>query len=230
MIGQHDTSLAKMIKFPEVPGDFTLFVRCEAKVMLRGGIKEIGCYDDKDVDTLFFRAVTTAAGNATVLPATVDGERVNVLMLFSVVFRQQDGARVIAVIPNHGTNAKDLGTSYIAPQRYGARTNYNPRAELGLLWVDTRMDDEGGPRKTQYLETDFSTKETERFAEKYMEESTFIPGFHNGEPTEMRFVKPIFGYRNGFLWLDDNSNCRDSLLACDERSNATGLPRYVFDD
>lgn len=229
-IGEHDTSLAKLIRFPEVPGNYTLFVRCEAKVMLGGTIKEIGCYNDSKVDTLFFRAVSAAAGNASVLPARVDGENVNVLMLLSVVFRQQDGAQVIAVIPNHGTNAKELGMSYIAPQRYGQRNQYFPRSELGLLWVDARMDKGGKPKDIEYIETDFSNKETSRYAEKYMANNTFIPGFHNGEAVDMRFVKPIFGYRNGFMWDTDNSKCRDTAVACDERSNVTGLPRFVFDD
>lgn len=229
-IGEHDTSLAKTITFPDVPGDYTAFVRCEAKVMPGGTIGEIGCYADAKVDPAFFRAVHMGAKSATVLPAEMDGQRVNVLMLLSVVFRQQGEQRLIAVVPNHGTNAKTLGMSYIAPQKYGRANQYLPRSELGLLWVDTTMSAGGKAGNTNYIKTDFTNKETERYAKRYINDNTFIPGFLNGEATAMRFVKPIFGYRNGFMWDSDNSKCRDSAIACDERSNATGKPRYVFDD
>ncbi|MEM7101360.1 MAG: hypothetical protein AAF541_24125 [Pseudomonadota bacterium] len=229
-IGEHETSLAKTIGFPNVPGNYTTYVRCEAKVMPGGTIDEIGCYGDAEVDPAFFRAVHMGAKSATVTPATVAGNNVNVLMLLTVLFRQQDDQRIIAVIPNHGTNAKEMGMSYIAPQKYGRANQYAPRSEIGLLWVDTKMTAAGKATDTKYLETDFSTKETERYAKRYINDNTFIPGYLNGEATPMRFVKPIFGYRNGFMWDVDASKCRDSAIACDERSNATGKPRYVFDD
>ncbi len=46
----------------------------------------------------------------------------------------------------------------------------------------------------------------------------------------MRFVKPIFGYRNGFMWEKGDSFCRNSIISCDETSRRTGQPRYLFDD
>ncbi len=229
-IGEHDTSLAKRIRFPEVEGDFTLFMRCEAKVLPAGAIEELGCYDDEKVDDAFFHAVMLGANGATVTPAQVDGENVAVLMLLSIVFRQQGESRVTAVVPNHGTNAQELGMSYIAPQRYGRNYGYIPRGELGLLWVDTLMSEDGVAQKPQYLKTKFSNKETQRFAKHYITQNSFIPGFADGEPRAMRFVKPIFGYRNGFMWQSTHDRCGSSIVACDETSNATGKPRYVFDD
>lgn len=229
-IGEHETSLAKRIKFPEVDGDFTIFVRCEAKVLLAGKIEQIGCYNEPDIDPAFYRAVNVASTSASVTPATVDGENVNVLMLFSVIFRQQDGQRVIAVVPNHGTNAKELGMSYISPQRYGRSVSYRPRTELGLLWVDAEMSANGKAKNITYIKTEWTNKETQRYAKSYINEGMFIPGHLNGEATTMRFVKPIFGYRNGFMWEQDSSRCGDSLMSCTETSNATGKPRFVFDD
>jgi len=229
-IGNHENSLANRIQFPEFSGDFTVFVRCEAKVMPAGGIDEIGCYSEEKVDDAFYRAVHLAAANASVQPASVDGENVNVLMLFSVIFRQQGNERVLAVVPNHGSNAKDLGVSYIAPQKYGYSINYRPRTELGLLWIDARMDAQGRLSEVSYLDTQWSNAEARRYAKNYVKEARFIPGFVDGKPAAMRFVKPIFGYRNGFMWDTDDSFCRDSMIACDETSKRTGRPRYLFDD
>ena len=229
-IGDHATSLANTIQFPDVAGDFTKFVRCEAKILPAGSIDELGCYADANVDVQFFRAVHMGAQSATVLPATVDGENVAVLMLLSVVFRQQGDQRVIAVVPNHGTNAKTLGMSYVAPQKYGRANQYYPRSELGLIWVDTTMSAQGKAQSTSYLQTEFSNKETERFAKRYINDNTFIPGHLEGQPRRMRFIKPIFGYRNGFMWESEKSKCRDSAIYCDEISDTTGKPRYVFDD
>lgn len=229
-IGEHDASLAKRIKFPDIAGDFTLYLRCEAKVFPAGSIEEIGCYSDAGVDEAFFHAVTVASESATVVPATVDGEQVAILMLFSVVFRQEDAQRIIAVVPNHGTNAKSLGMSYIAPQRYKRSYEYTPRTELGLLWIDATLNEMGEPTDIKYLKTKFTNKETQRFAKHYITKNLFIPGFVDGEPRSMRFVKPIFGYKNGFMWQTNHDKCTSSLINCDETSRTTGKPRYVFDD
>ncbi len=229
-LGDHDTSLVKRIRFPDVSGNFTLYVRCEAKVAPGGNINEIGCYDEERKDAAFYRAVHLAANNATVIPARVDGEPTNVLMLFSVIFRQQGTQRTIAVLPNHGTNAKTFGLDYIAPQKYGYTIQYYPRAELGLLWLDGNMDAQGELSAVNYLKTEWDTAETRRYARKYVEQARFIPGHVNGQPQSMRFVKPIFGYKNGFMWDKGDTFCRDSIINCDEKSNRTGRTRYVFDD
>ena len=230
MIGNHEDSLANRIKFPNVEGNNTWFVRCEAKVLPAGSVEEVGCYSDDKVPEAFARAVSLGANNATMTPAIVDGENVSVLALFSVVFKQQDGQRVVAVVPNHGTNAKALGMNYIAPQRYGRGNRYHPRGEVGLLWIDAKMGADGKASDISYIRTKWSNKEGERYAKRYIKDNTFIPGHQNGEPTEMRFVKPIYGYRNGFLVDVGASKCGDSTLQCDEVSNATGKPRFVFDD
>jgi hypothetical protein len=229
-IGEHDKSLAKQIDFPNVPGDYTLFVRCEAKVLPAGNIEEIACYNNKDVDDAFFRAIQMAANNATVEPATVEGENVSLLMLFTVIFRQQEDNRVIAVVPNHGTNAQELGISYIAPQRYGRSIQYTPRTELGLLWIDAKMSSTGELTDVQYIKTQWSNKEAERYAKSYVRDCKFIPGHQNNQPVAMRFVKPIYGYRGGFTWDTEDTRCRDSLVSCDETSRTTGKPRFVFED
>ena len=229
-IGEHEASLAKRIKFPEVEGNYTVFLRCEAKVLPAGKVEQTGCYSEPDIDPAFYRAVNIASTTASVTPATVGGENVNVLMLFSVIFRQQEGQRVIAVVPNHGTNAKEFGMSYISPQRYGRSVSYNPRTELGLLWIDADMSADGKAKDITYLKTEWTNKESERYAKSYINEGMFIPGHLNGAATTMRFVKPIFGYRNGFMWENDISRCGDSTVSCDEASNSTGKPRFVFDD
>ena len=228
--GQHPESLAKMIKFPEVEGNFTTYVRCEAKIFPGGSIDEVGCYNDPKVDDVFFRAIHIGANGATVQPAKVGGEEVSVLTLFTVVFAQKDGQQMVATVPNHGTNVKALGMNYIAPQKYGRSNKYHPRTELGLLWLDATMSVSGEASNIKQIKTKRSNTETRRYAKRYLTDNTFIPGFYNGEPTEMRFVKPIFGYRNGFLWNADKTKCRDSRTTCDEQSNATGKPRFVFDD
>ena len=229
-IGEHDASLAKRIKFPQINGDVSLFLRCEAKVLPAGSIEEVGCYSNPEVDDAFFRAVYLGSTNATMLPASVDGQNVAVLALFSVAFRQQDGQRVVAIIPNHGTNVKSLGMNYIAPQRYGRNNQYLPRGELGLLWIDAEITAAGKARDISYVETEWTNKETKRYARHYVKNNTFIPGHVGGQPTTMRFVKPVFGYRNGFMVDAVKSKCGDSLVACNETSGATGRPRFVFDD
>ena len=229
-IGEHANSLANRIEFPSVDGDFTIFVRCEAKVFPAGNIDEIGCYSEGDLDPAFYRAVTIAGASASVLPASVNGETVSILMLFSVIFRQQGDTQTITVVPNHGTNAKTLGLSYIAPQRYGRGIRYTPRTELGLLWIDAVMSAQGKASKIKYLKTQWTSKETRRYAKSYINDNTFIAGHLNGTATKMRFVKPIFGYRNGFMWNRDTSRCKASTISCDEVSNITGKPRFAFDD
>ena len=167
---------------------------------------------------------------ATVTPAIAEGEAVSILMLFTVIFSQQNNSQVVHVLPHHGTNIKTLGMDYIAPQKYGRSNQYHPRTELGLLWIDTVMDVNGEPGKVSYIKTEHTNAETRRYAKRYIQDNTFIPGHMNGKPTAMRFVKPIYGYRNGFTWDNQADKCGSSALSCDEFSHATGKPRFVFDD
>ena len=227
-IGNQETSLANLIGFPDIPGDYTLYVRCEVRVGPAGGIFEIGCYSDPDVDSRFYRAFSLSAESATLLPASVDGENVSSLVMVTVVFRSRGGERVKAVIPNHGTNAKELGLNYIAPQRYG-NNRYEPRSEIGLVWADASIDVNGQVHALEFVETKWSNREAKRYGTEYMEGNRFMPGFVDGEPYAMRFVKPIFGFRNGFMWMDDDSKCRSSSINCEEYSRS-GRSRYVFDD
>ena len=230
-IGSHDESLAKRISFPkDITGDISLYVRCEAKVLPAGTIDEVGCYGDENIDRNFYRAVNLGSQGATMTPASINGESVPVLALFTVLFRQQGDERVVAVIPNHGTNASEFGLNYVAPQRWGRRNQFIPRTDLGLLWVDSMMSKEGEVSQIKYIDTEWTNKETRRYAKSYVENNLFIPGFVNNEPVAMRFVKPIFGYKNGFMIHKESSFCYDSLIACDETSGTTGRPRFVFDD
>ena len=231
LVGTHEQSLSNRIHFPDVAGDYTIFVRCEAKVQPAGNIEESGCYDDAKIDPKFFRAVRLGANSASFEPASVDGEPVAVLVLFSVIFRQQGSEQIIAVVPNHGTNAKDLGMQYTAPQKYGRKNIYLPRAELGLIWVDVKMSAEGQARDVSLLETKYTNRESKRYATSYINDNTFIPGFTKGEPTQMRFVKPIFSYRNGFMAASgDSTKCGKHSIDCEEKSRSSGKTRYVFDD
>jgi hypothetical protein len=230
-IGNHNESLAKMISFPDgVDGNVSVFLRCEAKVYPGGTIDEAGCYGDESTDPLFFRAVNLGSESASMMPATVDGEQVPVLALFTVMFKQQNGERLVAVIPNHGTNVKSLGLNYIAPQRFGRGNVYQPRTDLGLLWLDAIVSDQGKPSGVEYIDTEWTNRETERYAQSYIKDNRFIPGFLDGVPTSMRFVKPIFGYKNGFMVHPIDSKCQFTEISCDESSGATGKPRFAFDD
>lgn len=230
-IGNHNESLAKTISFPDdVDGDVSVFLRCEAKVYPGGTIDEAGCYGDESTDPSFFRAVNLGSESASMTPATVNGEQVPVLALFTVMFKQQNGERLVAVIPNHGTNAKTLGLNYTAPQRFGRGNVYQPRTDLGLLWLDSIVSDQGKPGDIEYIDTEWTNRETERYAQSYINDNRFIPGFVNGAPTAMRFVKPIFGYKNGFMVHPIDSKCQFTEISCDESSGATGKPRFAFDD
>ncbi len=120
-IGQHDKSLAKLIQFPDLPGEHKLFLRCEANVLPAGTIHEVGCYSDPNVDLEFYRAVSAAAADATMIPATVGGRAVPTNVLFAVMFRAEQDSKVVAVVPNHGSNAQAHGLQYTAPQRYGTK-------------------------------------------------------------------------------------------------------------
>ncbi len=227
-IGTHETSLSKLIQFPESSDDVRLFVRCEARVGPSGAIVETGCYSDPKVDEGYYRAVSQAAQGATMEPALVDGQAVTANVLYAVLFRSQDGQRTVAVVPNHGTNAKEFGFNYIAPQRYGAN-RHSPRSEVGLLWIDAQMDAQGKARDINLIKTKWSTREASRYAKMYLRDNRFIPGSVQGEPRSMRFVRPVFGYRNGFMWQPDSSRCLDSSVQCDEVSRSGGS-RFVFDD
>ncbi len=100
---------------------------------------------------------------------------------------------------------------------------------MGLLWIDTEIGANGEPGKLTLVKTKWTNREASRYAKLYMKDNEFIPGTVNGEPVSMRYVRPIFGYRNGFMWQEDNSRCLDSRVRCDEVSKRGGS-RFVFDD
>lgn len=229
MIGDHDFSLAQRVKMPKVKGDFTVFVRCEAEVGATGNIRTNGCYNDADVSGKFFKAVELASNRARFVPASVEGERVNVVALYTVVFRQKDGSQHVAVIPNHGTNAQQFGINYVAPQRYGRPPkirgldlrNYDGggddkdglRTRTGLQWVEAQIDELGRCTEAEVIRTSRSSRGGSRMAKRVVDEGPFIPGFVNGQPQAMRYIEPFYGESDGFLWFD-KTKCRADNMGC----------------
>lgn len=107
------------IKHPDKRMNDTILVRCKTHISPAGEFQQTKCDGREGSSQKYPKAVLKAAERAVANPAENAGEKEEVWMTFSVMFRsiaKYPGASVL-VFPSHLTNMTQYGPAYIAPQR-----------------------------------------------------------------------------------------------------------------
>ena len=119
-LGTHTGSLVDRLRMPDQTpdGDFEVVVLCQVHVFDVGDFGSAWCMPAADPERYepFRREALRALRGATFVPASVDGERVGVVMPCMIVFRCRGPDCSIDAYPNLGGSAPVSGLNYSAPQ------------------------------------------------------------------------------------------------------------------
>ncbi len=175
-------------------------VYCQADVSTDGLTRNLNCYERDGFEDLRDRVEEALIGRAFV-PATVDGEKVPVRMIFRVVYADIEGQPPVMMLPNLGHMQGDLGYHYVAPQERlddnnwyeGYRRNDWSQGQPffggdgNLTRVMAHVNAEGRVTSVRRIEAHGRNKRDAVEVEKTLKQSQFIPGFMGSSPEPMRY-------------------------------------------
>lgn len=131
------------------------------------------------------------------VPATRNGEPLDVFAMLAVTVDTTLGDPLILAVLNNGADAARYGLLYTGPQRYGSSHINLPSlpphtpARTAIVWMKLQIDEHGAITNCT-LTNDAGAPdwwlESVRTAAKQM---TFIPGHHDGKPVPMLYVQPM---------------------------------------
>lgn len=108
------------VRFPEIEGDISFRILCDADVARDGKILELICHTGDNFQARRFQAaVYKGVRPIRLVPASVNNEKKRVWMQFSVEFQRVGDQAEIAVFPNHGHDSQRYGRMYQAAGNSG---------------------------------------------------------------------------------------------------------------
>lgn len=181
-------------------GHKTLAVYCQTDVSTTGELDNTLCYQHPKIAELKQQTLA-ALESVNFEPATVEGNAVPVRMQFRVVYSLSGDQPQTMLLANLGTLQGQYGLDYYAPQerldqpgwyeQYADNdwANAKPFFDDGRLTrVMATVNADGNVTSVSTLEARGSGKRDAAFLEDTLEQTRFIPGFANKQPTEMHYV------------------------------------------
>jgi hypothetical protein len=190
-----ESSLARLIEFPDVENDGLNVVYCTMHVFATGKTRDNHCFSSNSVDGRFYNSIHAAVPKAKLVPAKVDGEAQSVLLNYRVAFLKQDDAKSIGVYLNWGNDIKKYGANYEAPQKYADTTVYPSNCRLYENWVTMTIGADGNLMSE--IEFRFQKRMYWKLCNSAIqhqhERAKYIPGHHEGKPVEST-LEEAWGY------------------------------------
>ncbi len=117
--GQAASAFIKKLKFPEHRDRPAILIRCGAMVHLSGDIQGAFCFsgDTFGIEHRMRELIVRATRTTRITPATINGDRSNVRINFSVIYEQNGDEKTIEILENHLYDIESLGPHYVAAQR-----------------------------------------------------------------------------------------------------------------
>jgi hypothetical protein len=201
-----EDSIEELMRLPQglTPGRYT--IHCLSHVLRSGSIPRVFCYtsEQEQASTDLINAVVTAAKRSRFIPATREGDAVEVYVQLMVLIDTTLGEPMILAVPNGGTERASFGLLYTAPQRlirnpsgYWHHQNGNwfgAEAEM-LVWRQALVDEHGNVREFKLNNVIGDSRAATLFYEKDSRRMKFLPGYVRGRPAPMLYVEPIFSLR-----------------------------------
>lgn len=205
-VGRAPESLISHLQCPSRTGnEDNIVVFCQAGLTERGDARWSFCFTPEHEQLGYRNEITKAIAKATFLPASVNGENVEVGFSFRVSFSWDGDVCTFAVIPNWGFNDPAMGISYIAPQQilHGGRgwTRRIPHSRdfdvvlsrgRKMFAMSALVSPDGTASDLRFERSDLAGKVESRTLLRAIEGSRFIPGFYGGKPVPMRFYEVLF--------------------------------------
>ena len=186
-----ENSLQNLIEFPAVDGDVSKTIFCESRVYKSGKLRRTLCPASSKSDRYFIEAIETAAMEARVTPATLNGKAKRTSILYSVMFVRQGGVEAIGVYPNWGHDVEKYGPDYESAQRYDRGKLASQCKPASLLLVIMKIGADGrisGEIGLSVSDGEYGKTQCVGLVRDHIIESSYIAGRHNGEPVETTHV------------------------------------------
>jgi hypothetical protein len=127
-----EKSVEELLRLPEnlPPGQYT--VNCEGRIRITGVADPFECYADPSVPIALGKAVAEAGRRAAFIPATRNGERIDVFMPTATLVYPGKGGPFVLTMPNNGPDRERYGLLYSSPQNTIESRGTIPLRELQL--------------------------------------------------------------------------------------------------
>ncbi len=206
-VGRAADSLISHLQCPSRTGnENNIVVFCQAGLTETGNASWSLCFTPEHEQFPYRNEIKRAIAKATFVPASVNGETVEVSFSFRVSFSWDGDVCTFAVIPNWGFNDAGMGINYIAPQeilhggqgwpRKAPRSGDKQVVALirsGIMFSMSVLVSPDGTASASRLEHNaFASRKEIQNALRAIEGSRFIPGFYGGKPAPMRFHEILF--------------------------------------
>ena len=129
-----------------------------------------------------------------VTPASVKGKKIQVMMPFSVLYRNSGDRLAVRVVQNHLYMATELGMDYSAAQSTVIKAPHCGRKTIGV--VSLHVNANGTVDSVEQLSDTLSEDCLQSLLKKYNSQGNFgprafIPAMHNGRPIESRSIQVV---------------------------------------
>jgi len=187
----------------EVPGDLEhrrYDVHCDVHVQSTGRPGYCSCYAlDATVPRKLVDAVSRAGIHSRFVPATRDGEPIDIHMTVMVRVLITPRESLVLTLPNNGIEYARYGLLYLAPQRLnefywgGGEPYFNDHVSNPdvLLWQEFWIDEHGAVTDTRLTNRSGASAAVVKEFGESVARMRFIPGFCGGKPMPMHYAEPV---------------------------------------
>ena len=211
-------SLRNTLNVPLVrpPGGYDVSLTCQMIVETDGSTTNPHCLVDERYRDFQWEVIRAVSG-AMMVPATVDGEPVRVLMNFMAGYRCLEACGTL-LISNHARYVQDYGFEYSSPQPILEGDTWYEGYDEKLAWltgglqaqevngirylISTRVDRSGrsSRRRVSQRTSGYWTAATR--AARSLDNVRYIPGFYEQKPIEMTLYE---------YWLDPSARPPETI-------------------
>jgi len=198
------------------PGGYDVSLTCQTIVEIDGTATNPHCLGDERYHDFKWEVIRTISSTRMV-PATVDGEPVRVLMNFMAGFRCLQACGTL-LLPNHGRFVQDYGFDYSSPQPILEDDTWYEGYQEKLAWaasgmsaeevngirylIATRISTDGRSERRRVMQRSSGYWPAATRAASTLDDVGYIPGFHEGRPVELTLYE---------YWLDPNARLPETI-------------------
>jgi hypothetical protein len=182
-----------------------IMVYCQVGLTEAGKARWSFCFTPEYEQFPYRNELERATAEARFVPASVDGENVEVSFPFRVSLSWDGDRCTLAAIPNWAFDPA-MGNNYIAPQEVlqgGHGWVRRARSMDDFVALEVNRGDiefsmsllaslDGTASDSRLEHNALATRRELRNALRALEGSRFIPGFYGGEPVPMRYYEILF--------------------------------------
>jgi len=165
-------------------------------VHLSGDIQGAICFSDNNIgiERRMRQVIVRATRTTRITPATINRERTNVRINFSVIYEQKGDEKLIEILENHLYDIELLGPNYVAAQRVILQYNLFCFDLRELPILATAMVSGQGEVTALQLSKDPQHSQCAGEAEEKMRNAVYIPATVDGSAVASTFHEAFHHY------------------------------------